>query len=295
MSESELAWIRSDPAQTSGPIPWRALFRHRQTWAFALGMFLTAPVWWFYLFWVPSFLHQQHGLELLELGPPLVVIYLMTDVGSIGGGWLSARSGYNRDDSGSATCGLGWRRKGPSETMKPKRRGHPWIAATLASGAVVALFFLPLLARNPLAGFDWFMSGTYYEWARTAFTEYGTLPLYMAGAPHSFNLIANPQSPVLSPLIWLLCFLPTGTYFKVLLVTYATLGLIGMVALLREHGVAPGSPPSPAWCSRSTGSSSHTSPSDTRSCWVRTCCRRCCFSSSGRSWATRPRSGERPG
>jgi ACS family hexuronate transporter-like MFS transporter len=91
VSATELAWIRSDPLQPSGQVAWRALFRHRQTWAFALGMFLVAPVWWFYLFWVPSFLHQRHGLDLLELGPPLVVIYLMTDVGSIGGGWLSSR------------------------------------------------------------------------------------------------------------------------------------------------------------------------------------------------------------
>jgi ACS family hexuronate transporter-like MFS transporter len=53
-------------------------------------MFLTAPVWWFYLYWIPSFLHREHGLDLLALGPPLVVIYLMTDVGSVGGGWLSS-------------------------------------------------------------------------------------------------------------------------------------------------------------------------------------------------------------
>ncbi len=123
--------------------------------------------------------------------------------------------------------------------MKPVRRGFAWIVVTAASGALVALFFHPILARNPLAGFDWFINRTYYDWARTAFTEYGTFPFYMAGAPQSFNLIANPQSPVLSPLIWLLVFLPTGTYLKVLLVTYATLGLIGMVALLREHGVGP--------------------------------------------------------
>jgi hypothetical protein len=123
--------------------------------------------------------------------------------------------------------------------MKPLRRGLAWIAATVASGAVVAWFFNSFLARNPLVGFDWFINRTYYDWARTAFTEYGTFPLYMAGAPQSFNLIANPQSPVLSPLIWLLVFLPTGTYLEILLVTYATLGLIGMVALLREHGVGP--------------------------------------------------------
>ncbi len=123
--------------------------------------------------------------------------------------------------------------------MKPVRRGIAWIAATVASGAVVALFFHSILARNPLAGFDWSVNTAYYDWTRTVFTEYGTFPLYMAEAEHSSNLIANPQSPVLSPLIWLLVLLPTGTYIKLLLVTYATLGLIGMVALVREHGVGP--------------------------------------------------------
>jgi MFS transporter, ACS family, hexuronate transporter len=62
----------------------------RPTWAFAVGMFLTSPIWWFYLYWVPGFLNEKHGLNLLELGPPLVVIYLLADVGSIAGGWLSS-------------------------------------------------------------------------------------------------------------------------------------------------------------------------------------------------------------
>jgi MFS transporter, ACS family, hexuronate transporter len=53
-------------------------------------MFLSAPIWWFYLYWVPPFLYQRHGLNLMQLGPPLVTIYLMADVGSIGGGWLSS-------------------------------------------------------------------------------------------------------------------------------------------------------------------------------------------------------------
>jgi ACS family hexuronate transporter-like MFS transporter len=80
------------PAGPAGParVPWLALFRYRGTWAFVVGTFLTSPVWWFYLFWVPDFLHKAHGLNLTALGPPLVAIYLMTDVGSIGGGWLSS-------------------------------------------------------------------------------------------------------------------------------------------------------------------------------------------------------------
>jgi ACS family hexuronate transporter-like MFS transporter len=71
-------------------IPWRSLFRHRQTWAFVLGKFLTDPIWWFYLYWLPKFLNTKHGLTITSLGIPLIVIYTMTSIGSIGGGWLSS-------------------------------------------------------------------------------------------------------------------------------------------------------------------------------------------------------------
>lgn len=91
VTPAELAYIRSDLPDPPVRISWLELLRHRQTWAFVTGMLLTAPVWWFYLFWVPDFLHKRHGLNLLELGPPLVAIYLIADVGSIGGGWLSSR------------------------------------------------------------------------------------------------------------------------------------------------------------------------------------------------------------
>ena len=90
-SPAELAYIRSDASDAPQKIPWLRLLPHRQTWAFVLGKFLTDPIWWFYLFWVPDFLQRQHGLALLQLGPPIVAIYLMADVGSIGGGWISSR------------------------------------------------------------------------------------------------------------------------------------------------------------------------------------------------------------
>jgi ACS family hexuronate transporter-like MFS transporter len=90
LSPAELAYIRSEPAEPEIKLSWFSLLRYRQTWAFVAGMFLAGPIWWFYLYWIPDFLHKQHGLNLLQLGPPLVTIYLMTDVGSIGGGWLSS-------------------------------------------------------------------------------------------------------------------------------------------------------------------------------------------------------------
>jgi len=87
---SELAHIRSDPAETPVRIPWLALLRHRQTWVFAVGKFITDPVWWLYIFWIPDFLHRNYGLDLSTIGPPLVVIFLAADAGSVAGGWLSS-------------------------------------------------------------------------------------------------------------------------------------------------------------------------------------------------------------
>ena len=89
LSKSELAYIQSDPPEPTARVPWRRLFPHRQTWAFAIGKFLTDPIWWVYLFWLPDFLNKQHGLDLKNFGIPLAVIYIIADVGSIGGGYIS--------------------------------------------------------------------------------------------------------------------------------------------------------------------------------------------------------------
>lgn len=89
VSAAELAYIQSDPAEPTFHIPWKRLFPHRQTWAFAIGKFLTDPIWWVYLFWLPDFLNKQHGLDLKNFGIPLAVIYIIADIGSIGGGYLS--------------------------------------------------------------------------------------------------------------------------------------------------------------------------------------------------------------
>ncbi|HKN84816.1 MAG TPA: MFS transporter [Pyrinomonadaceae bacterium] len=90
LSSSELRYIQSDPPDRSVKIPWLRLLPHRQTWAFSLGKFLTDPIWWVYLFWLPDFLHKRHGLGLKDFGLPLVIVYVMADVGSIGGGWISS-------------------------------------------------------------------------------------------------------------------------------------------------------------------------------------------------------------
>ena len=90
LGAAELAHIRSDPADVPVAIKWRRLLPHRQTWAFMIGKFMTDPIWWLYLFWIPDFFNRNHGIDLKTIGPPLVAIYLVADVGSIGGGWLSS-------------------------------------------------------------------------------------------------------------------------------------------------------------------------------------------------------------
>ena len=89
-SKAELAYIQGDIPQATEKIKWLSLFPYRQTWAYACGKFLTDPIWWFYLFWVPDFLERQHGVHLAQLGLPIVVIYLISDVGSVAGGWFSS-------------------------------------------------------------------------------------------------------------------------------------------------------------------------------------------------------------
>ncbi|MGK6318300.1 MFS transporter [Sphingomonas sp. DT-204] len=91
VSTAELAYIESDPADVGEPIPWRRLLGYRETWAFAVGKFLTDPIWWLYLFWLPDFLAKRYQLDLVSFGPPLVAIYLISDFGSVVGGWCSSR------------------------------------------------------------------------------------------------------------------------------------------------------------------------------------------------------------
>jgi ACS family hexuronate transporter-like MFS transporter len=90
VSASELALIQSDPADPVRVTPWVRLFPRRETWAFAIGKFFTDPVWWFYLFWLPKYLQEAFHLSLIEIPLPMIVVYNMSSIGSVFGGWLSS-------------------------------------------------------------------------------------------------------------------------------------------------------------------------------------------------------------
>lgn len=91
LSKAEYDYIHSDTdeaALTNKAIPWATLIKFKQTWAFVLGKFLTDGVWWFYLFWLPDFLKEQYHLTKTDIALPITLVYTISTVGSIWGGWL---------------------------------------------------------------------------------------------------------------------------------------------------------------------------------------------------------------
>jgi ACS family hexuronate transporter-like MFS transporter len=96
LSKAEYDYIHSDADEANetdkqadtGKVPWLRLLSVRQTWAFVLGKFLTDPVWWFYLFWLPAFLQAQYNVVGTATALPIALVYTMSTIGSIFGGWL---------------------------------------------------------------------------------------------------------------------------------------------------------------------------------------------------------------
>jgi MFS transporter, ACS family, aldohexuronate transporter len=141
LAKAELALIEADHGIEPSVNPkWRVLIVQRPAIAFLVGKVLTDGVWWFYLYWTPDFLHRKYGLNLTELGLPLVVIYLTCDVGSIGGGWLSSlliRRGWD----------VAWARKAAmlvcaiavlTAVFIPFSGGRLWVSVALLSIAAAA-------------------------------------------------------------------------------------------------------------------------------------------------------------
>ena len=93
VSKTELEYINNNDEtdllnQESVHLKWISLFKYKQTWAFIIGKFLTDPIWWFYLFWLPDFLESQYHLSKTGLALPVAIVYVISTAGSVGGGWL---------------------------------------------------------------------------------------------------------------------------------------------------------------------------------------------------------------
>ncbi len=157
VSEEELYYINSDSGdenvldEPTQKVKWVRLFGYRQTWAFALLKFFTDPIWWFILFWLPSFLNKQYGMTKMELALPIAVVYTMAMFGSIIGGWLS---GY--------FINLGW----------------PLYKARRVALFIFAICALPMLTAQWLGTFNYWYAvitigiaaSTHQAWSANIFT-----------------------------------------------------------------------------------------------------------------------------
>lgn len=91
VSDAELAWIEHDPPESLAKVGWGKIVGQREAWAFASAKFLTDPVWFLMLFWLPSYFSSTYNVDLKVILLPMIIMYLLSDVGSIAGGWLSSR------------------------------------------------------------------------------------------------------------------------------------------------------------------------------------------------------------
>lgn len=91
VSEAELTWIEHDPPEKVTQVKWRKLVTLREAWAFAVAKFLTDPVWFLMLFWLPKYFSTTYGVDLKVVLLPMIIMYLISDFGSVAGGWVSSR------------------------------------------------------------------------------------------------------------------------------------------------------------------------------------------------------------
>ena len=137
--DTELKYITADSTEIEAlpkeesekKVSWAKLLGFKQTWAFAIGKFLTDPIWWFYLFWLPDFLKNQYGLSNTELAIPTAIVYIISSIGSIGGGYIP---------------------------MRLIDKGWPVFKARKTSMFIYALFVIPIVFAQKLGQVDMWLA-----------------------------------------------------------------------------------------------------------------------------------------
>ena len=215
VSAAELAHIQSDPSPPVVQVSLRTILPHRQAWAFAIGKFMTDPIWWLYLVWVPDFLNRNFGLNLLAVGPPLVAIYLIADVGSIGGGWLS-----------SALIKRGWtvNRARKTAMLVAAVAVVPIVFASRADSLWVAVMLVALAAA------------AHQGWSANMFTLASDMfPRHAVGTVVGFGGMAGAFGGMLIAKLTGYLLETTGSYLPVFLIAGSTY----LTALAIIHLLAP--------------------------------------------------------
>ncbi len=198
VSQAELAYIQSDPPDVIVPISMKRVLRHREAWAFAVAKFLTDPVWWLYLFWVPDFLYRNHGLNLAGASVPLVIIYTAATIGSIGAGWLSG-----------AFIKRGWR-------VSRARRTAMLLCAVAVVPIMLASQTRSLWAAVALLGLA---TACHQGWSANLFTTASDLfPRRAVGSVVGFGGMAGAVGGMLISKITGYVLQATGSYFVVFVI-----------------------------------------------------------------------------
>ena len=176
---------------------------------------MTDPIWWVYLFWIPDFLHKQHGLGLKDFGLPLVVIYLIADIGSIGGGWLS-----------SSLINRGW-------SINRSRKAAMLVCALCVVPIVFASITSNLWVAVVLIGIA---ASAHQGWSANLFTiASDTFPRKAVGSVVGIGGMAGAVGGMLIARLVGEILERTGSYVPV----FAIAGSAYLIALLTIHLLSP--------------------------------------------------------
>ena len=215
ITAAELAYIESDPIEPVTPVPWARLVPHRQTWAFAVGKFMTDPVWWLYLYWVPDFLHRVHHIDLKGSTLPIFVIYQIATIGSVAGGWLPAR-----------LLERGW-------TLNAARKTAMLVPAICVLPIMLAPFVSNLWVAVLLIGIA---ASAHQAWSANIFTFSSDMfPKRAVGSVVGIGGMAGAVGGMLISLIVGQVLQTTGSYVPIFLMA----GLAYLVALGVIHLLVP--------------------------------------------------------
>jgi MFS transporter, ACS family, hexuronate transporter len=186
VSPAELLHIQENSAEPVQQIPWQRLLAYKQTWAYSIAKFLTDPIWYFYLYWLPKFFDERYQLGLSHIGLPLIIIYNFSTIGSIGGGWLSTAF---------------------------RKAGMPMAKARLSTMLVCACLILPILLSSRVSSI-WsavailsLATGAHQGWSANLFTTASDMfPRSSVGAVVGIGGMAGSAGAVLFSLItgWVL-------------------------------------------------------------------------------------------
>jgi ACS family hexuronate transporter-like MFS transporter len=219
VNPGDSAHISATPPTPVRGASWAALLTRRQVWAIAIGKFLTDPIWFIYLFWIPDFLNKTRGLGLLTIGLPLVVIYLGADIGSVGGGWLSG-----------ALIRRGW----------PVIRARKTAMFVCACGVLPILFAVRASSLWMAVGLVCLAAGCHQGWSANVYTLVSDLfPRHEVGSVVGIAGMAGAGSSMLIAEVVGYILQTTGSYYSIFAIASCTyLAALGVMQLVLGRGIS---------------------------------------------------------